>query len=38
MSVKHDLTEKQRKREKELRDDAKKKEAESSGEAAFKHY
>ncbi len=36
VSVQHDLTEKQRKREKELREEAKKKEAETSGEAAFK--
>ncbi len=36
VSVKNDLTEKQRSREKELRDEAKKKEAESSGEVAFK--
>ncbi len=36
VSVKNDLTEKQRKREKELREEAKKKKAETSGEAAFK--
>ena len=36
VSVKHDLTEKQRKREKELREEAKKKEADTSGEATFK--
>ncbi len=36
MSVKNDLTEKQRKREKELREEAKKKENEASGEASFR--
>ena len=36
MSVKNDLTEKQRKREKELREEAKKMENESSGESSFK--
>ena len=36
VSVQNDLTEKQRKREKELRDEAKKKETEASGEVTFK--
>ncbi len=36
VSVQNDLTEKQRKREKELREEAKKNEAETSGEATFK--
>ena len=36
VSVQHDLTEKQRKLEKDLREEAKKKEVEASGEVAFK--